>query len=458
MHRRQIAWLPYSLVLITALTAACRPYGHQPADIAPPLLAYLDTAIATIRENALMSDSVDWAVVSTEARTRATGLDSIPELYPIVRFLLAQLRDGHSFLQLSDTLRQDELKTTGAAPQDDLPVAMAVHKPSPYGERMRPEGELLLRGGNTFAFVFMPQGRRDNRFATSFQQSIAELAQESPCGWIVDLRGNGGGDMWPMLAGLGPLLGEGDLGRFVMPENQEEYWAYRAGSAIHRRDQAEEILARVEGAPMPVLTPLPPVAVLIDRGTASSGEAIAISFRSRVRTRLFGEHSYGASTATRGFQLPDGANLVIAVSTFGDLNGHVYSHGLAPDELFAIGDQMVEKSADPAVNAAVEWLGRQSACMSTFVRCPVPVRWLGVSAVDPAAGLSGFGAPGLSISPVVVRLAPAQAIEPLASPSCVALLEVREALERELGETRRRWSTRSAAPSPASTRRSAVSC
>ena len=360
MSWKRIPNLSYSFVLIIAV--ACLHYRH-PADIAPQLRSYLDTAIETTRENALTAGSVNWEAVSGEARRRAAGRDKIPELYPIIRFLLAQLRDGHSFLQLSDELRQGESKATGAAPEYDLPAATAAHEPSPYGKRMRPEGELLHRGARTFGFVFMPQGRRDNRFATSFQQLIANLAKAAPCGWIVDLRGNGGGDMWPMLAGLGPLLGEGDLGRFVMP-NKEEYWAYRGGSAIHHGDQLEEAPARVEVTPVPVLIPPPPVAVLIDRGTASSGEAIAISFLSRIHTRSFGEHTYGASTATRGFRLPDGANLVIAVSTFGDMRGHVYSDGVAPDEVVSIGDQMAERNDDPVINAAINWLNGQAECTS----------------------------------------------------------------------------------------------
>jgi hypothetical protein len=41
----------------------------------------------------------------------------------------------------------------------------------------------------------------------------------------------------------------------------------------------------------------PKVAVLIDRRTGSSGEAIAIAFRGRPETRFFGDHTEGASIA-----------------------------------------------------------------------------------------------------------------------------------------------------------------
>src|SRR4051812_15802719 len=47
------------------------------------------------------------------------------------------------------------------------------------------------------------------------QQQIKELETHAPCGWIVDIRGNRGGSMWPMLAGVGPILGEGLVGEFI---------------------------------------------------------------------------------------------------------------------------------------------------------------------------------------------------------------------------------------------------
>src|SRR5438270_7244326 len=52
-------------------------------------------------------------------------------------------------------------------------------------------------------------------FATRVQELIRAVDQPPACGWIVNLRQNGGGLMWPMLAGIGPLLGEGEAGATV---------------------------------------------------------------------------------------------------------------------------------------------------------------------------------------------------------------------------------------------------
>jgi carboxyl-terminal processing protease len=65
-----------------------------------------------------------------------------------------------------------------------------------------------------------------NDYATKVQDSIAVLALKKPCGWIVDLRGNGGGNMWAMLAGIGPILGEGEPGASLGKDGIKRKWFY----------------------------------------------------------------------------------------------------------------------------------------------------------------------------------------------------------------------------------------
>lgn len=62
--------------------------------------------------------------------------------------------------------------------------------------------------------------------------STSELDAPDLVGWIVDLRGNGGGNMWPMIAGVGPVLGEGTAGAFVDPDDNVTLWGYANGASI----------------------------------------------------------------------------------------------------------------------------------------------------------------------------------------------------------------------------------
>lgn len=343
-----------------AVSGSSQEPPGTPAD--PPPARYLGDAIEVIRSHALTRAVVDWERVGAEARRRAAAATSTPQLYPVLRWVLAELGDGHSFLQLDDARRAAERAANGTAPEHDAPAASGDQAPSPYGERMKPEAELLRQGEAAVGFVFMPQGRHDAAFAAAFQGSVAGLAAQAPCGWIVDLRGNGGGDMWPMLAGLGPLVGEGACGAHVGADGDQASWEYRAGKAILRERGVERVLTEVEGAVTPAVDRAAPVAVLIDGGTASSGEAMAVCFRGRPESRSFGERSYGASTATQGFRLPDGANLVLAVATFADRTGATYPRGVPADEGVAIGDRALPRGEDPVVAAALRWLAARPAC------------------------------------------------------------------------------------------------
>ncbi|MEU3854069.1 S41 family peptidase [Streptomyces sp. NPDC029554] len=46
------------------------------------------------------------------------------------------------------------------------------------------------------------------------RDAVAKADRPNACGWVIDLRRNHGGNMWPMLAVVGPILGDGD-GRVV---------------------------------------------------------------------------------------------------------------------------------------------------------------------------------------------------------------------------------------------------
>lgn len=83
------------------------------------------------------------------------------------------------------------------------PVKLEAKVISPFRERTQAEGELISEKSRKYGFLVVPmftQGDPTN-FATAIQSEIRRLLAQRPCGWIVDLRGNRGGNMWPMLAG-----------------------------------------------------------------------------------------------------------------------------------------------------------------------------------------------------------------------------------------------------------------
>ena len=51
----------------------------------------------------------------------------------------------------------------------------------------------------------------DDLWGADYVDAAHDVLGAAACGWIVDLRSNGGGNLYPMLAALAPLLGPGPL-------------------------------------------------------------------------------------------------------------------------------------------------------------------------------------------------------------------------------------------------------
>jgi carboxyl-terminal processing protease len=349
-------------ILLFVLASVC--VGQSPKNAGAQTTApvvYLNHAIDIMQKNALRRNTVDWTTIRASALAIAVNAENTAGTYDAIRFALASLGDHHSSLHLTPALEAQEAEEKAKHPSPN-PLPVTQENFSPYVGRYEPEGHLERRGDKSFAYVVVTKSfpKNDQQFVafeTNLQKILTELDQSHPAGWIVDLRGNVGGNMWPMLGGIGPLIGEGDnLGEFTDSVDTST-WKYRNGVAAEVEHGRASAYPKVEGAPYHI-SDTPRVAVLIDRSTGSSGEAIAIAFRGRPNTRFFGEHTQGSSTANQPFDLSDGATMWLTVSIDADRNGKQYLDGLAPDEAFPAATQAMEPSSDPVVQAALDWLSR----------------------------------------------------------------------------------------------------
>lgn len=308
-------------------------------DISAEALAYLDTALDFMQEHSINREQINWDALRTRTYRRAFGAQTTADTYRAIQYALGDLGDNHSYLMTPEQVAQME----------DGTMVAAISGPS---------GRLLE---GRLGYVYLPSwaGTHEaaDEHATAIQDIIRDLDAQDPCGWIVDLRENLGGAMWPMLAGIGPILGEGLAGSVVAPDGSMIHCYYINGQAIY----GDEVQTEIKGAAYTLSEPLPPVAVLTGLSTSSSGEAIVIAFRGRPDTRSFGKATSGLSTATREIELSDGAWLILAVSTFTDRTGQVYGSKIAPDEIV----NQPKGQDDPTLQAAVDWLLGQSACATS---------------------------------------------------------------------------------------------
>jgi hypothetical protein len=354
-------------VLATATMAAQAPETQPKTSTAAT--EYLNHVVDLMQQNALHAKEIDWAATRAEAMKRADGAQTTVDTYPAIYFALTQLKEHHSFLRLPDNLSDADKKRTYAALNQILVpyFNQAPKRPdSPFKNRTEPSGHLLRAGDLAFAYISIPvcgakhSNWQDNtedfqKYADSLHKIASDLESSNPRGWIIDLRGNGGGNMWPMIAGIGFVLGEGRLGSFVAPDGGTVDWGYHDGKAVIGPAGAETLNIAVKDPPLALPT-LPPVAVLIDSGTASSGEAVAISFAGRPQERSFGTHTFGLSTSNNMFPLSDGASLFLNTAVEEDRLNRRYEEGIAPDVAVAEPASAPTEADDAAIHAAEEWL------------------------------------------------------------------------------------------------------
>jgi len=352
-----------SLLAMIAYPIACLAQSTTaPAETESDPVAYLNRALDEIQTHALRRGSVNWPRIRAEALACVSHAGSTVDTYGAIRFALASLGDHHSSLHLTPAQQvieshRNKNESCGEQQLESSPAGL-----SPYVGRYEPDGQIEQFGGKPFALVVVPKCFPQNdkqfvQFETKLQRIVADLDKSHPLGWIVDLRGNVGGNMWPMLAGIGPVLGEGDhLGEFFDTDGHA-VWRYRNGIAGESENGKVTSYPAVAGTPYK-LASKPNVAVLIDRSTGSSGEAVAIAFRSRPKTRFFGEHTEGVSTVNAVLPLSDGASLWLTVGVQADRHGKQYLDGFAPDEVVDGGDKALPPTQDPVVQAALRWLSR----------------------------------------------------------------------------------------------------
>ena len=301
---------------------------------------YLTDALDLIEEHALNSAQVSWESWRQIALRRAEHAQTPEDTYPLIQETLAKLRDNHSSF---------------------VPAASETASGSPTSWQVPFVAPTGVMATEDIAILAIPAccGAYDSdsidRYAATLHELIRSLSGSSAAGWIVDLRSNSGGNMWPMVNGLGPILGEGVCGYFVFPSDaREEAWGYRGGASFLGEDEVVKVTPPVL---CPTIEPLPPVAVLIGPRTASSGEAVAVAFIGRPNTRSFGRPSSGLTTGNRGFELSDGARIVLTVCLFADRTGKSYGRKLVPN--VEIYPPPWSSGGDPVAEAAIAWLESQ---------------------------------------------------------------------------------------------------
>ncbi|HUR30359.1 MAG TPA: S41 family peptidase [Saprospiraceae bacterium] len=292
--------------------------------------AFIKSACDTIQKNSLYRDSVNFKQIKRVALKIAGPAKNYTDCYLAVNYMLESLRpfgDKHSFFMTAEEVKNWENEGSQVS-KIQFPTFEVVDS---CGYILVPP----FHGGNPKQML---------AYADTLQAAIQTLYNLGIKGWLIDLTQNTGGNMAPMIAGLGPLFSSEKLGSLIDVNGKSNAWYYKKGRYFWDDDIGWNV-----SAPVQLPTSLP-IAVLTGNQTGSSGEAVVVSFIGNKKTKSFGQPTWGLTTGNGSFELKDGSQIFLASTIMSDRNGKEYRSSITPDFKVDITDSKI------LIDAAVQWI------------------------------------------------------------------------------------------------------
>lgn len=215
----------------------------------------------------------------------------------------------------------------------------------------------------TFYVDFAAQAKGEPDFrstSTDVQKLVTDLVKEDVEGIIIDLRGNGGGSLSEALALTGLFIEEGPI--------------------VQTKDASGKIDINVD--PDPSLFYAGPLAVLVDRNSASASEIFAGAIQDYQRGIIIGEPTYGKGTVQNIVDLnrfiknseDDHGKLKTTIAQFFRISGgSTQNKGIIPDIVFPTAID-IEDYGERSLDNALPWDKVEPA---KYIKVSSPVKYYG---------------------------------------------------------------------------------
>ncbi len=311
--------------------------------------AHPDSVYTFMKYNSILRNNVNWDSTDRVFREQIKKAASLEDTIQCFVTVLEILHDYHSQIYLNN-------KYYGTWPSyDDSTLAWL----QPLRQRSTDATNKLFttRLNGSVAYMRLPGAQvygqdQINAFAKTMQDSICSFSGNMQ-GLILDLRLNGGGNIYPMLSGLRSLLGDGIVAYETGNEgNIVRTWLLKEGNFTIGGYTATTL----PRGSCPNLNNIP-VVVLTGPVTVSSGSMVAIAFKHRANTIFIGEPTADGYTTSNGFfQFAPNLTMNFATNYVADRNKNVYRNTVDPDIYIHHGDNFDALMDDAKIKAALLWL------------------------------------------------------------------------------------------------------
>jgi carboxyl-terminal processing protease len=311
----------------------------------------LDSVLIRTKETSMYASSVNWDSLQEQVKLKAQNAQSIEDLKPALELLLNGLRDHHgryfnaidystlAYFTDYENQRHEDLRTFD---RDTWKVVNDTALKFEYKALKHKTGYLKIVGIGPNVDI--------QSEAERIRNAVCNLSKMKINKWIIDLRYNGGGNMYPMVSGIAPIIGDGTVGKLVTADHDTLFsWTIDQGNFTY------DVPGVIDLPNTPKFKSPPKVAVLTSRWTVSSGEIVATTFKGRPNTRFFGETTGGYTTNTGWDVVNDQIVVVISTGIFCDRNGVVYDTGIPVDVEIPF-EIETDMNKDTCILEALEWL------------------------------------------------------------------------------------------------------
>jgi carboxyl-terminal processing protease len=321
------------LVLLITSSSAIAQVKHD-------FNAMIDSVLIQAKQHAVNVQKVNWDTLRAHMYQYASIAQTSDDLKPAFAELISALNDKQATIRNS---------------KGEVIAAYTVYKDAEIHDVVTSsESQLtskVLRHNVRYLKVPSFNGNVDiNKEASAMRSIVDTLSKENASAWIVDLRGVSGSNFQVLMAGLGPLLGEG-LVASEIDRTERILKMYEIHNGRLYVDQ--HIIAHFA---TPVDLSESKIAVLIDENTSAAAEVFALALKGRKQTRVFGAASAGKITITKDITV-SGYTLTLSSGYYQDRRGSIYKDSLFPH---AKADKH-SLTEEGLITEATKWLREQPA-------------------------------------------------------------------------------------------------
>jgi len=233
----------------------------------------------------------------TEIRNDISIKNTYKEIYPLLKQALEIKGGKHSSLITPAEVREEasQYKAPTSRVKNDI---LYVHLPE-----------------------FSGSSSQGKRYANTLYHKLTSKTYK---GIIIDLRNNLGGDIGPMLAGVSPVVPNGKLFEIVNSAN-------KSTSVTFQGSVTNNMGTKIDLGKVKKITGIP-VAVILNRWTASSGELTALALENNPNVKTFGGNSAGYTSINDTYTMYNGAQVNITAEKVKKNNGRIlFNNKIKPD-------------------------------------------------------------------------------------------------------------------------------